>query len=484
MDDKTEWKVVVSALSHLITNDAEYDFIFSILSAILLLGNIKMTGDDMAQVSEESEETFRNVCSLLEIDEEFVREALCVKISIAGHDIVRGYWDQKYADILKESFAKALYERLFSWIVSQLNHKIAPKNDFDQFIGMLDIFGFEIFDHNSLEQLFINITNEMLQNVFIDIVFRKEKQLYKDEGIPTVDLVWTSNDKVLALLVGKKCSIMTCLEDQCFAPGGTDQKFVFSAYKNIKSEALKPGKVAPDKNFIVVHTVGPIQYESDGFLNKNKDILRYELIEVAKNSKNEYVRNLFSNITVEKGKIAKGQLNGSQFKKQLDDMMKKIRSTETYFIRCVKPNDEKKALLFDGSKVLPQLLALSVLEALELRNLGFSYRRTFKEFIAQFKFVDLSVAKQNIEPSEAVVKILKRGQIDSKDYYVGRTMIFVKNDSIKSLIQYQRHALSMWGPLISLFEAMLLRKRTHNKIQQVTPGLKRFQANIRKLIYS
>jgi myosin heavy subunit len=96
--------------------------------------------------------------------------------------------------------------------------------------------------------------------------------------------------------------------------------------------------------------------------------------------------------------------------------------------------------------------------------------------------VDLSVAKQNIEPSEAVVKILKRGQIDSKDYYVGRTMIFVKNDSIKSLIQYQRHALSMWGPLISLFEAMLLRKRTHNKIQQVTPGLKRFQANIRKYV--
>ena len=484
LNDVQDWKDVISAFDYLNFSEEEIDFVFSTLSGILLLGNVKIVGGDIAHLSEETSEAFHRLCQLLHLDEKMVEEGICVKLSVAGNDVIRGYWSQEDAEVLKQSFGKAIYEQLFYWLVARLNTTIAPTNGFKNFIGMLDIFGFEVFDTNSLEQLFINITNEMLQNVFIEIVFEKEKALYTSEGISTHDLVWTSNGEIINLLTGRSRSLMSSLEDQCIAPGGTDEKFVSLAYKSIKGSHFLPGKVSPNLSFIVVHTIGPVQYSAKNFLQKNKDILRSELVQLVQNSSNQLVRELFKEIAVQRGKLAKGQLNGSKFFNQLKDLIQCIRETEAHFIRCVKPNEKKAPLVFDVSKVVVQLSALSVMEALQLRNLGYSYRRPFAGFVTQFRFLDLGISETERDPMVATKKLLEKAKTDPKDYIIGRTMVFIKHYAVNQLMRRQREVVAGWDPVVTLLEAMILKKKFNESIEGMIPGLKRFQANVRKLIYS
>lgn len=484
INDIKEWHEVLASLRSMRRTEAEIDSILSILSGILLLGNVDIAGGDIAHVSPNSKETFRKACSLLFLDPDLVHDGFCVKISSAGGDVVRGYWNEKDAEVLKHSLCKAIYDKLFDWIVRRLNENIQPKHGFTTFLGMLDIFGFEVFATNSLEQLFINITNEMLQKNFIDIVFDKETRLYREEGISTAELVWTSNEDVISMLAGKTRSLMAVLEDQCLAPAPVDEKFVSSAYAALKEhKKFLPAKVQPNVNFVVVHTIGPIQYTSTGFLAKNMDILRPDLVSVVQKSSNEVVHALFQNVVVQRGKLAKGQLTGSQFLNQLRSLMDLIQSTEPHFIRCVKPNEDKRPLMFTQSKVLVQLCALSVLEALELRNLGFSYRRPFAEFVRQFRFIDLGIASRKTEnPSVLAVQLLRKARIPESDYQIGRSMIFLKAHAVKNLTQRQRECMALWDPLVTILEAMILKKWNEKIFEASLPGLRRFQANVRRLI--
>lgn len=219
--------------------------------------------------------------------------------------------------------------------------------------------------------------------------------MYREEGISSTDLVWTTNQELIDALVSKKASLMTSLEDQCLAPSGSDEKFLSSAHISLKNspKLVKP-KLASNINFIINHTIGQIMYSATNFLFKNKDVLRAELVEVIQKSPNAVCSQIFDGVIVEKGKLAKGQLIGSQFLGQLTELMTlinvslchllsptpsavpyfSIQSTEPHFIRCVKPNECKTPLKFVPARVLIQLHSLSILEALQLRNLGYSYR--------------------------------------------------------------------------------------------------------------
>jgi len=347
---------------------------------------------------------------------------------------------------------------------------------------MLDIFGFEVFKNNSLEQLFINITNEMLQKNFTDIVFDRESKLYNEEGVSTAQLVFTSNKEVIEVLTTKGKSVLGILEDQCLAPGGNDEKFVGTCKNNLKdSVKFQAAKVGANINFLIVHTIGAIQYNGDGFLFKNKDVLRPEIMEVVQASPNCVVSKLFEGIVMEKGKMAKGQLIGSQFLAQLQQLMDLINSTEPHFVRCIKPNDTKKPLDWTSSKTLIQLHALSVLEALQLRQLGYSYRRPFKEFLFQFKFIDLSITENpNLDPRTASEKLLQAAKVGGPEVAIGKTMVFLKQQAAKDLTKVQRERLSAWEPLVSVLEAAYAKKRYRRQVAKRIPHLTRVQAHIRR----
>jgi len=315
-------------------------------------------------------------------------------------------------------------------------------------------------------------------------VFDRETKLYRAEGISAADLVWTTNDEVINILTGKKTSLLAVLEDQCLAPGGSDEKFLSAIYTTLKGSAkLVKAKVSGNINFIVVHTIGEIQYNVTNFLIKNKDVVKAELVDVIKSSPNLVTKSLFENVVVERGKLAKGQLIGSQFMSQLEALMGLINQTEPHFIRCVKPNETKKPAEFVPSKVLIQLHSLSILEALQLRNLGYSYRRPFTEFLYQFRFVNMGLAASKEEASMAAAKqMLEEVGIPKDKWAIGRTMVFMKADAAKLMAHKQREALAAWQPLVVVIESAWTKIKYREKMSQVVPSLVRVQAHFLKLV--
>ncbi|PFH35758.1 myosin A [Besnoitia besnoiti] len=488
IDDIAEFHEVCESFRSMNLKDDEIDSIWSIVSGVLLLGNVEVSAtksggiDDAAAIEGKNLDVFKDACELLFLDAERVRQELTIKVSFAGGNRIEGRWKQADGDMLKSSLAKAMYDKLFMWIIAALNRNIKPDGGFHSFLGMLDIFGFEVFKNNSLEQFFINITNEMLQKNFVDIVFDRESKLYRDEGVSSKELVFTSNAEVINMLTAKNSSVLSALEDQCLAPGGSDEKFLSNCKNMLKgSTKFKPAKVSPNINFLIAHTVGDIQYNAEGFLFKNKDVLRAEIMEIVQQSTNPVVAQLFAGIVMEKGKMAKGQLIGSQFLAQLQSLMELINKTEPHFIRCIKPNDTKKPLDWVSSKMLIQLHALSVLEALQLRQLGYSYRRPFSEFLYQFKFIDLSASENpNLSPKDAAQKLIDSSKISKDDYQIGKTMVFLKQIAAKELTQIQRECLSAWDPLISVIEAVYVKRRYKKMLTKRAPFIMRAQAHIRR----
>ncbi|CXJ03190.1 myosin A [Plasmodium berghei] len=488
IDDVKDFQEVVASLKNMQLNDEQIEVIFSIIAGILTLGNVRIIEkteaglSDAAGIHNDDMEIFRKACELMFLDPESVKRELLIKVTIAGGNRIEGRWNKNDAEVLKLSLCKAMYEKLFLWIIKNLNSRIEPEGGFKAFMGMLDIFGFEVFKNNSLEQLFINITNEMLQKNFVDIVFERESKLYRDEGISTAELNYTSNKEVISVLCERGKSVLSYLEDQCLAPGGSDEKFVNACVVNLKSnEKFIPAKVASNKNFIIQHTIGPIQYCSDNFLLKNKDVLRGELVEIILGSENKVVSGLFEGQVIEKGKMAKGSLIGSQFLNQLTSLMTLINSTEPHFIRCIKPNENKKPLEWCEPKILIQLHALSILEALVLRQLGYSYRRTFDEFLYQFKFVDINTSENSaLDSREKCNQILKISGLSDDMLKIGKTMVFLKQDGAKMLSKMQREKLVEWENCVSVIEAAIMKYKHKQNVENNVSSLMRVQAHIRK----
>ncbi|GFE55860.1 myosin A [Babesia ovis] len=488
IDDVADFKEVLESFKNMGLGDAEIDTILSILSGVLLLGNVEIGAtsvdgiDDAAKIV--NKDVFTDACNLLFLDPNYLETELTIKITSAGNNQIKGPRKMADGEVLKTSVCKAIYERLFLWLIRNLNRSIEPPNGFKTFIGMLDIFGFEVFKNNSLEQLFINITNEMLQTNFVDIVFKREAALYTTEGIPIPKLDYTSNADIIEVLCAKGKSILSLLEDQCLAPGGTDENLVSACNNKLKdNNKYSPAKVGAKLNFTVVHTIGTIQYNAQSFVFKNKDVLTAELVECVNASSNEIIKGLFDNVVVTRGKLAKGQLIGSQFMSQLDALMKLINSTDSHFIRCVKPNESKKPLEFNNVKILVQLHALSIIEALQLRKLGYSYRRPYEAFLEQYKYLDLSITNdKSLDPKTAAKRLIDSVGVRSNEYALGKTMMFLTQRLAKELTALQRQRLSVWEPITAMIDAWLSRQSAKKTLLSTVEDIVRLQAHLRRHI--
>eukprot|EP01053_Blabericola_migrator_P011942 Blabericola_migrator_1__11941@NODE_72_length_15243_cov_214_481220_g65_i0_p2_GENE_NODE_72_length_15243_cov_214_481220_g65_i0NODE_72_length_15243_cov_214_481220_g65_i0_p2_ORF_typecomplete_len816_score207_18Myosin_head/PF00063_21/4_8e199TniB/PF05621_11/0_0023ABC_tran/PF00005_27/0_055AAA_22/PF13401_6/0_22AAA_22/PF13401_6/2e03AAA_30/PF13604_6/4_7e03AAA_30/PF13604_6/0_13AAA_16/PF13191_6/0_13TsaE/PF02367_17/0_12IQ/PF00612_27/3_8e02IQ/PF00612_27/1_8RsgA_GTPase/PF03193_16/0_3_NODE_72_length_15243_cov_214 len=485
INDLEDMKEVRGSFKSMGMTPEDMDGIFRCVSAVLTLSNVDIRGENRDGVPDAAaignKDVFNTACELLGIGPDDALKAMITKITNVGGKEIAGVYNANDAHVIRESMAKAIYNSLFNWIVEKLNSNIKPSDGFANFMGMLDIFGFEVFKNNSLEQLFINITNEMLQKNFVDVVFDREQKLYRAEGISAAELKWTTNAPIIELLTQKKKSIVSFLEDTCMAPGGDDKKFLTAAAQGIGQHPnFAKAKIGGDSNFIITHTIGDIQYCVLSFVAKNKDMLKAELVEVMQKSSNPVCAALFAGVKVEKGKIGKDQLISAQFLSQLSALMELINSTEPHFVRCLKPNEEKAALKFTSSKVLVQLHALSILEALQLRNLGYSYRRPFSEFIQQFKFLDVGISEdKSLAPKDAAEKLLAGAQLHKSDFQIGNTMVFLKHEAVKFLTARQRELMAAWSPLITVLEAMYKSYVVRRDLKKLMPSLVRVQAHIR-----
>ncbi|KAK7277524.1 hypothetical protein RJT34_22538 [Clitoria ternatea] len=413
----------------------EQDAIFRVIAAILHLGNVKFAKaeetDSAVLEDEQSKFHLDTTAELLMCDSNVLEAALRERMMITPEEVIKRSLDPLGATVSRDGLAKTLYSRLFDWLVQKINFSIGQDPDSKCLIGVLDIYGFESFQTNSFEQFCINFTNEKLQQHFNQHVFKMEQEEYTKEGINWSYLEFVDNQDVLDLIEKKPCGIIALLDEACMFPKSTHETFSERLYQTFKDRKrfIKPKLTRSD--FIVVHYAGDVQYQSEQFLDKNKDYVVPEHQDMLSASKCSFVSGLFPPLSEDAAKSSKFSSIGSRFKLQLQQLMDTLNMTEPHYIRCVKPNSVLKACVFDNINVIQQLRSGGVLEAVRIKCAGFPTHWTFQDFLTRLGILAPEIVRGNFDEKDSCKKILEK--VGLTGYQIGETKVFLRAGQMAEL---------------------------------------------------
>ncbi|ODV90125.1 hypothetical protein CANCADRAFT_56708 [Tortispora caseinolytica NRRL Y-17796] len=397
ISDSDEFQKLVAAMSIVGFSIEEQTNIFTVLSIILHIGNIAFSEDRSGQARISNPESVRQLCTLMSVSYSKFSESLISPKVKAGREFVTQKRSASQAKFTADSVAKALYERLFATLVKRINQTLQRQGDVHHFIGVLDIAGFEIFEHNSFEQLCINYTNEKLQQFFNHHMFVLEQEEYSREQID-----WNFVDyaldlqKTIGVIEGTKpIGLLSCLDEDSVMPAATDRSFtdkinsIWGSDSDEQDNAVfQPLKLK--QGFQLSHYAGKVEYSTEGWLEKNKDPMTEALCELFSGSEFTFLAELFregllGNQT--KGKRGQFRTVSQRHREQLSALMSILEATEPYFIRCIIPNNEHRAGMIDNALVLKQLRCNGVLEGIRISRSGFPNRIFYHDFQSRYKIL-------------------------------------------------------------------------------------------------
>ncbi|KAK6467301.1 unconventional myosin-Vb-like [Huso huso] len=436
--------------------------LFRILAAILHLGNVRIqsSGRDGERCSVNAEDRSLHLfCQLLAVERSQMAHWLCHRrLAVAGEMLVKPMgWQQ--ACEARDALSKHVYGQLFTWTVGRLNGALrAQRRQPHSFIGVLDIYGFETFEKNSFEQFCINYANEKLQQQFNRHVFQLEQEEYLREEIPWTRIEFSDNQPCIELIEGK-LGVLDLLDEECRMPRGSDESWaqkLYERHQNQNPHFSKPR--LSNTAFIILHFADTVQYECDGFLDKNRDTVFEEPINILKASKSELVAELFQDesggdgpplpgvtTAVPNGSLRSSRKGGStvrrehkqtvgfQFRQSLQLLMGTLNSTTPHYVRCIKPNDLKQPFLFDPKRAVQQLRACGVLETIRISAAGYPSRWTYPEFFKRYR-VMMQCRDPGLEDRQAECRAALGSLIPDPDQYrFGKTKIFFRAGQVALL---------------------------------------------------
>uniref|UniRef100_A0A670JD63 non-specific serine/threonine protein kinase n=1 Tax=Podarcis muralis TaxID=64176 RepID=A0A670JD63_PODMU len=414
----------------------ELGSVYSILAAILNVGNIEFSSvvtEYMIDKSIISNPTpLENSASLLCIQADELQEALTSHCVVArGETIIRPNTMEKAFDV-RDATAKALYGRLFSWIVNRINALLKPGLN----IGILDIFGFENFKKNSFEQLCINIANEQIQFYFNQHVFAWEQNEYLYEGVDARVIEYEDNRPLLDMFLQKPMGLLSLLDEESRFPRATDQTLVEKFEDNLKSKYFwRPKRI--DLTFGIYHYAGKVLYNASGFLNKNRDTLPADIVLLLRSSENYLTRQLVIHPLTKTGNVSYSTNDFQRllpvfpFQYSLMDLLSKMVVGQPHFVRCIKPNNDRQANKYDREKVLVQLRYTGILETARIRRQGYSHRILFANFIERYYLLCYKSSDKPPVSPETCAAILEKAQLDN--WILGKTKVFLKYYHVEQL---------------------------------------------------
>ncbi|KAK4294236.1 hypothetical protein Pmani_033125 [Petrolisthes manimaculis] len=457
-DDAREFADIRSAMKVLMFSDSEVWEILKILAAILHMGNVKFKGKviDNLDASEIPDTTFLvRVARFLGVDVRAVKEAFTTRTIFAQGETVVSHLSHSQATDVRDAFVKGIYGRLFIWIVRKVNAAIfKPKATHRTSIGVLDIFGFENFKTNSFEQFCINYANENLQQFFVQHIFKLEQEEYNSENInwqhiefvdnqDTLDLIAIKQLNIMALIdeeskfpkdtldliAIKQLNIMALIDEESKFPKGTDQTMLQKLHKQQShhKQYLKP-KSDLNASFGINHFAGVVFYDTRGFLEKNRDTFSADLLQLIHNTSNKFLQHLFvEDIGMGSETRKRAPTLSAQFKKSLDMLMKTLLSCQPFFIRCIKPNEFKKPMLFDRELCCRQLRYSGMMETIRIRRAGYPIRHTFREFVERYRFLINGCPPAHKVDCHAATSKICHQVLGRADYQMGHTKVFLKD---------------------------------------------------------
>ncbi|KAM0914352.1 hypothetical protein ACQ4PT_011551 [Festuca glaucescens] len=445
VSDAHEYLATRRAMDIVGISTQEQDAIFRVVAAILHIGNIEFAKgkevDSSVLKDDKSKFHLDTAAELLMCDPGALTDALCKRVMVTPEEVIKRSLDPYNATISRDGLAKTIYSRLFDWLVDKINSSIGQDANSKCLIGVLDIYGFESFKSNSFEQFCINYTNEKLQQHFNQHVFKMEQEEYTKEQIDWSYIEFVDNQDVLDLIEKKPGGVIALLDEACMFPKSTHETFAQKLYQTFQKNKrfVKPKLSRTD--FAIAHYAGEVMYQSDQFLDKNKDYVVAEHQELLSASRCSFISGLFPPLPEETSKTSKFASIGARFKLQLTSLMETLNSTEPHYIRCVKPNNVLKPAIFENVNVMQQLRCGGVLEAIRISCAGYPTRRTFYEFLHRFGILAPDALEGNCEEKVACKRILeKKGLLG---FQIGKTKVFLRAGQMAELDARRTEVLSV-----------------------------------------
>lgn len=546
-DTRDDLKRFNEALKTLNIDERRIDIIYRIIAGILHGGNIKFKplneGDESDVEDCPCEVDFDDIhfqacCELIGLDPVECQKRLTTKLLKSGRDIIEQPQSKRKAEYSRDAMLKYIYECLFTWLVALINLSLSSKEargelqapvsipkspstkksileklqEEPQFIGVLDIYGFENFKTNSFEQFCINYANEVLQQQYNQHVFKIEQEEYIREGIDWTFIEYCDNQPVIDVIESRPIGILNLLDEECKMPKGSDKSWCAKLYDQllatkaqVDNAPFKRPKLNFQKSFTICHYAEEVNYDVETFLEKNRDTIAEEQSDLLRNS--EAINYIFKDPLLPeearpKIKTARSATVGWQFRGSLAALIRTLNATEPHYIRCIKPNDEKRAFEFNEERAVQQLKACGVYETIRISNNGFPSRWHYKDFAKRYRIliygkVDYETITEIRQICEAICRIAydqpeykhlrtkeeqsyidklieRHGDTASAIYQFGKSKIFFRAGQVGYLERVRSQRLREYAITIQRHvRGWLARKEVALRIEEIKEQLRR-----------
>ncbi|KAG5928463.1 class II myosin [Claviceps africana] len=443
IDDVAEFQDTLNAMKIIGLSQAEQDEIFRMLAATLWIGNIQFQEDDSGYAAVLDQSVVEFVAYLMEVTPEQLIHAITIRIlTPRSGEVIESPANPAQATATRDALAKAIYHKLFDWIVERINKSLKSREASANTIGILDIYGFEIFEKNSFEQLCINYVNEKLQQIFIQLTLKTEQEEYAREKIQWTPIKYFDNKVVCDLIEQvRPPGIFSAMKDATKTahadPAACDRTFMQSI------NGMSHAHLTPRQgNFIVKHYAGDVSYAVDGITDKNKDQLLKGLLNLFQHSGNQFVRSLAPE-QVDQDNRKQPPSAGDRIRTSANALVETLMKCQPSYIRTIKPNENKSSTEYNSANVLHQIKYLGLQENVRIRRAGFAYRQTFDKFVERFFLLSPATSYAGEytwqgSTENAVKQILKDTSIPKEEWQLGVTKAFIKAPETLFALEHMR----------------------------------------------
>ncbi|XP_066470503.1 unconventional myosin-Ia-like [Tiliqua scincoides] len=503
VDDAANFRTVQDAMRAIGFSPSEITAVLEVTAVVLKLGNLQLgeqiQGSGTQSCEIQNDQVVREICQLIQLQEAALEQALCSRTVEAHQEKVVTCLSVSQGYYARDALAKNIYSRLFNWLVNRINESIKVKTtEQKKVMGVLDIYGFEIFQDNSFEQFIINYCNEKLQQIFILLTLKEEQEEYIREGIAWTPVDFFDNTIICNLIEDGKGGILAMLDEECLRPGEVNEttfldklNHVFEKHKHYESRVTQNAKYIMDASlsancFRIHHYAGKVTYNVAGFIEKNNDLLFRDLSQAMWKAKHELLHSLFPEGDPQKASLKRPPTAGSQFKTSVTTLMKNLYSKNPNYIRCIKPNDTKKPAVFTDAVVRAQVRYLGLLENVRVRRAGYAYRQVYEPCLDRYKMLCKETWPQwKGSPRDGVQALLSSLSIDPKELAYGLTKIFIRTPSTLFYLEDQRQ--QRIGELAALIQATFRAWKCRKHYQQMRKSQivisARFRGHVQKKKY-
>ncbi|XP_028250044.1 unconventional myosin-Ib isoform X2 [Parambassis ranga] len=458
LDDAANFRTVRNAMQIVGFMEDEVQSVLQLVAAVLKLGNIEFKPESRCNGTDESrikdKNDLKEMCELLGIEQSVLERAFSYRTVEAKMEKVSTTLNVAQAYYARDALAKNLYSRLFSWLVTRINESIkAQTKARHKVMGVLDIYGFEIFEDgdNSFEQFIINYCNEKLQQIFIELTLREEQEEYVREGIEWTNIEYFNNAIICDLIENNQNGILAMLDEECLRPGTvTDETFldklntICAEHQHFESRLSKNSKFLTDHSlphncFRIQHYAGKVLYRVEGFVDKNNDLLYRDLSQAMYKANHSLIKQLFPEGNPAKVNLKRPPTAGFQFRASVGTLMKNLQSKNPNYIRCIKPNDKKASHIFTESLVRHQVRYLGLMENVRVRRAGYAFRQAYEPCLERYKMLC-----KNTWPHwrglarEGVEVLMTDLQVPAEEFSYGRSKIFIRNPRTLFFLEERR----------------------------------------------